>query len=973
MRKGKTLISAIILLLVGFLAGQPGAAQEAEKQQSVFGQKMQARYTPGNEGFKGQFFVAVSGGYHRWLDSGMGTGPMAAIAVGKWFTPLHGIRLEAGSGYFLDIKQNSRVKILPDVRISHLFNLTSFLDGYRPSQPGYFYTLAGLGYTWRFSPPSADAAGSWNAQLGLGYNLRVLRNLDLFVEPVFEINGNRYLPNANDFWRGYGTAFRGTVGVQYRLGKNEGLNRLWGRHPWFVTVSGGYAWQVAELPRNGFHIQAGFGEKLSHAVNLRLSGSWTHSYRKDADNHASYLAARLDGMVDLLALASGKEHLPVGISLFAGPEAGRLQIDEPSLWGRIGFLGGQVFYVGASAGVQLRTRIYRRVSAILEPRASFIPYVGAEADEPGGNRWDILLSGNLGLQYDFLSREDRRAAIRRVYGNLKRQYPRMHFFAGLEGIYFAPVSHLTTGGPYASLVLGGWFNPLHGLMLNGSLGFFNDLYFGNAHVKSSEWSAAYLFNLGRCLRDYDPARPLNLSLMAGAGYMMPIRELWEGSVLFRTGLDMGLPLLPRTQVVLRPEVNLFRAPSREWTPALRASLGLRYSIGGRDDARFPANGSAWLSAFGRQFVDQMDLVCGSDSWSTAGNYFVQLGAAVFRPFGKGYANGPLASVAFGRWLGPRHGVMLDVGAGYFRDNDNPPQHMAMGDVRASYLFRVRPLVSLLGGIGWLIPEIKDPAKGSLSAHGGLDVSLPLLQGMDLVVQPQVEVFQDPHNRVNGGPGKLAAAFRGTFGLRYNFYRKGLLPEWYTRKNWFIGLSGGYQTELGQYADAGGTRFSRNEYRVALSLGVQYSPAVSIRATGSFAKVFPQQDSFLHSIRYTSANLDFLYDLLATGDAGWKLSLSLLVGPEAGLFNKSVLKGGDEKPMRLPVRIGSRTRHSVGAYIGLSAGAQLKMKLGGGVAVFLEQRYSLIPYVQVFSAGDHRNNNSHLINTNLGIQYQWGRR
>ena len=1138
MMKGKRLISLTLVLIGLWAGGKQGAF--AQEEQSIFGEKMQSRYIPSHEGFKGNFFISTTGSYRRWMDQNMGAGPMVGVAFGKWFTPLHGARIEAGTGYFLDIERNARVKILPDVRASYLFNLSAFLDGYRPSRPGYLYTVAGAGYAWRLSPPSGEGAGGWNAQLGLGYSLRVLKGVNLIVEPAFELNGNRFLSQADDGWRGYYSGFRGTVGLQYRLGRNEALSSLWGRHPWFFTVSGGPVWQVAAASRNGFRASVGFGEKLSDAVSLRISGDWTHAYRKEADNHSAYMALRLDGMVDLLALATGKD-LPVGISLLGGPEAGRILVDEPSLMGPIGFLKGQVFYVGASAGMQVRTRIYRRISAFVEPRASFIPYVGIDEENGARNRVDVVFSGNLGLQYDFRTREERRAAW-------KRLYPRLNLFAGLEGSYFRPLSRDFASGPLASLALGGWFNPRNGLMFQASLGYFQDLRYGNGYVKSSEYSAAYLFHLTNYLRGTETSHPINLSLMAGAGYMLPIKEKWAGSVVFRTGLDLRMHLLRQTDLVARPEIDLLNTPAGKWTPALRGSFGLSYSMGGREDARFSGGGKGWYAILGagvqqevfrlsgealeeaplgeyrvnmgvgKMFSDRLDwrvsasylsqfssdqssfahrlrfasvsldalydllgtgatgqrwklsLVAGPEvgfqhraitgenskgsgiilgrqtvsayigasgglqvkyrftealsaylepkysvvpyvARTSRGdenyyshlygasfgleyafvrersqgqgyqpeasaeeyprNWFFQLTGTAFSPFGRGYANGPVVSLAAGRWLGSRHGVMLDAGAGYFRDNVNPPQHMAMGEVRASYLFRIRRLVSLMGGIGYLLPEVKQAEKGTFSAHLGFDIRMPLLGSVDLVAQPQLEVFRDPHNVVQGSREGIASAFRGTVGLRYNLYQKGTAPQWIPNNRWYVSVSGGYQSEQGQYADAAGTEFSHNEYRLAVSLGVQYSPALSVRATGSYSKIFPQEGSFLHSLRYTSANLDILYDLLADENGPQRLSLSLLAGPEGGFFNKSVFGEGSESPMRLPIRIGPRIQHSVGAYIGLSAGAQLKVRVGSHVSLYLEQRYSLIPYVQVFSKTDHRNASSHLWNSNLGLQYSFG--
>ena len=1140
MMNRKTILSLLLPVMLCLWTGGRDVAF-AQEEESVFGKKMQSRYNPSHTGFKGNFHLSAMGGYHRWLDKDFGAGAHFGIAFGKWFSPLHGARIEAGIGSIFDIDRADRMKVLPDVRASYLFDISSFLNGYDPARPGYFYSLAGLGYAWRLSDPAFQGSGNWNAQLGLGYNFRIFRGVDLFVEPAFEINGNQFSQQADDSWRGYYGGFRGTVGMQFRLGKNEELSRLWGRHPWFVTVSGGPAWQVAALPRSGFHLSLGFGEKLSDAVSLRLSGNWTHAYRKQEDNHSSYAGLRLDGIVDLLSLASGKER-PFGISLLGGPEVGWIKVDEPKPEGGVRFLNDQVLYVGASAGLQLRSRLYRRISAFVEPRASFIPYVGSRDGEGMQNSLDVVLSGSLGLQYEFLSRAQRREAWQRIQ-------PKLNLFAGLEGSYFRPLGRDVASGPLASIVLGGWINPLNGMMFHTTLGYFQDLQYGNGYLKASELSLSYLFHLTRFLRGRNSVRPVNLSLMAGAGYMLPIRENWGGSVLFRGGLDVRMHILRQTDLVARPEIDLLRGPSGKWSPALRGSFGLSYSMGSREDARFDGNWKGWYLAagagiqrelvqlvnndleeapvgeyrmnvaLGKKFTRRLDWrvsisylsqlgksgtsfahrlrfasvgldalydVLGTDDsdekWAlslvagpevglqhrtlsgenskgggilpgrqtvsayvgaSAGmqvkyrfneafaaylepkytlipyvsqtkggevsssshlygaslgleyafghdrarspltkedatseteegqTWFFQATGTVFNPFGQGYSNGPVASLAAGRWLGGRHGVMLDVGTGYFRDNFNPPQYLAMGEVRASYLFRIRSLVSLMGGVGYLIPEIKQPGRGSLSAHAGFDLRMPLYRGIDLVAQPQLELFADPHNVVSGSGGGLAGAFRGSFGLRYTLYPKGQAPGWDSSRKWFVGVSGGYQAEQGMCADADRTAISHNEYRIALSVGLQYTPAVSIRATGSFSGVVPMEESFRHSLRYASANLDFLYNLLADEDGSRRLSLSLLAGPEVGFFNKSPLGGGSEKPLPLPFRIAARSRHSIGAYLGVSAGAQLKVRTGKQSAIYLEQRYSHIPYVQALGRSDHRNASSNLWNTNLGIEYSFG--
>lgn len=1206
--KGMKVISLLLAALLG-LAGRAYAQQDSimvnrQAEESIFGLKMQNRYIPedqlfhepGRSGFLRaleNLSIGAGGSYHRLLDNGMSSGPMASLYLSKWFTPRQGIRIEAGAGYFFDNETRARVKILPDIRISHLFNLSAYLDGYNPASPGYFYLLSGLGYAWRMG--SSAPGGNWNAQLGAGYSFRIFRGTDLFVEPVLELDGNANLQQQDGNWRGYYGGIRGNVGLSYRIDRWNQLMPPKTEHQWYWETTGGAAWQRPG-GRSGYQLMLGVREKLSPAGSVRLSGVWTQArLNGDWENRFSYGAARLEGMLDLLALG-GAEDLPWGISLAAGPEAGAILATKavtPEVFGGWGAIGVQSFYVGATTALQLRARLYKRFSAILEPRASFIPYVTRGEGSTANNNLDILLSANLGLQYAVPTVQERIDAMHRIEAwdrstwedvnarwdrsktNFQeRALPKINLFAVLEGSYFRPLGKDYANGPLASLSVGGWFDDANGMLVNGGLGYFQDLQYNNGYVKTTEFSAAYLLNITRLINGYDPGQVSNISLFLGGGYLLTLREVWKGSPIFRTGLEYRRHVMARTDLVVRPEIDFLKAPSEEWTAALRGTFGLGYSLGGARLARFADPGGQWFFSlgagyqnellrladqnleeaplgeyritasagrkfnarlawrlsgsylsqlqgennndsfthrlrfasvnidalydllgdeledrkwslslmggpevglqhkgnigesskgsglfFGRQTVSAyLGISAGvqvkyrfADNWSVylepkyslapyvaltskgEENYyshiygtnfglefalgrgrrefarpagtsarrsdfvshsFIQVSGTSFSPFGRGYSNGPIASLGAGYWFKGPHGMMMDLGVGYFRDNlysigvdghAYAPQHMAAGEIRASYLLNLNRLsttskensqpveVSLISGIGYLIPEIKQTEKGTLTAHAGFDFRTPLYKGVSLVVQPQLEIFRDPHTVVDGTRTDIGGAFRGTFGLSYSFNKDGSIPSFDPGKDWFIGISGGVQRESGHLPDEDGTELSKNEYRIAVSLGRSYSNALSIRGTGSFSEIFPQESSFLHSLRFVSANLDVLYDLLANERGDNRISLSLLGGPEAGLFNKNYSGRGNESPMTIPIRIGRRTHHGVGAYIGLSAGVQLKVRVFDGLSLYLEPRYSLVPYVVIYNYKDHRNMNSHLWNANLGIQYSFGQK
>ena len=1196
--KGK---KKILLLLAASLFLGPAFRTYAQEdslrvkvEPSIFNMKMQQRFTPSHQLFHElgrspllqvleNSSISLSGSYHRWLDPNLSSGPSLTLSLNKWINPTHGVRLEASAGYFFNNEEHYRVKMLPDIRISHLFNLSAYLDGYDYQRPGYLYTVAGAGYTWLLGN-----SGSWTAQLGLGYSFHILRGTDLFVEPVLELNGNGLLQLTDGNWRGYHGGIRGNVGINYRIDRWNTLIPPKVEHRWFLVADGGPAWMVyspTASPKNGYHVSVGVGERLSNAASVRLSGAWTQTFLP-ADNsvQSRYAALRLEGMVDLLRLG-GREELPWGFSLMAGPETGLMD---------------KRFYVGATAGAQLGARVFKRFSAFVEPRISLIPYVIDNADASRyENTLDLLLSTNLGLQYNIPTVEERIAAWDRTkqwsrdtwdqtvawdrqawddvnerwdrtQESMRRTGQRINLFAALEGSYFRPLGRDFANGPLASLSLGTWLNELNGVLVNTGLGYFQDLQYRNGYVKTMEFSAAYLLNLTRLAKGPDPDRQLNLSLLAGAGYMMPLKEKWTGSAIFRSGLDLRMHVLPRTDLIIRPEMDFLKAPSDLWSPAVRVSSGLSYSMGGAPVANFSDKGREWFvsvgagiqneilrlagetyeddplgeyrlnAAVGRRYSARLDWrvtlsylsqlhglrsqsfthrlrftslnvealynLLGDDlldrKWSlslvggpeiglqhkgnegedikgsglilkrktvsafiglTGGlqvkyrftdaisafiepkyslapyvartskgeeNYyahiygthfgleymfgrerfrggfqdipehqelaytFIQATATAFSPFGRGYANGPMASLGVGHWFSSPHGAMLEVGVGYFRDNQRTvgvdghlyaPQHMAAGEVRGSYLVNLNRLasltrenmpveMSLISGIGYLIPEVKQANKGTFTVHGGFDVRMHILPGTDLVVQPQLEMFTDPHKVVDGTRDGLGGAFRGSFGLSYNLTREGRFPNWDPGKDWFVAVSSGIQNESGRMSEERGTETSRNEYRIAVSFGRRYTNAFSLRLGGSFSEIFPQESTFLHSLRYTSANLDFLYDLLANERDDKRISFSLLGGPEAGFFNKNYSGKNNEHPMTFPIRIGRRVNHGVGAYIGLSVGMQLKVRITNGISLYLEPRYSMVPYVIAPKRNhDHRNMTSNLWNANFGIQYSFARK
>ena len=149
MNKGILITLLSVCLCTLSRAQEDSVKVQPKAEPSIFSMKMQRRFIPTDAPFhpyetEGRSFlralentsISLSGGYRHWLDAQASSGPMVTLAVQKWISPRHGLRLEGGSGYFMDLDGLSRVVLLPDLRLSHVFNLSAWLNGFDPSAAG---------------------------------------------------------------------------------------------------------------------------------------------------------------------------------------------------------------------------------------------------------------------------------------------------------------------------------------------------------------------------------------------------------------------------------------------------------------------------------------------------------------------------------------------------------------------------------------------------------------------------------------------------------------------------------------------------------------------------------------------------------------------------------------------------------------------------------------------------------------------
>lgn len=390
-------------------------------QESLLGYKMMRRYRPINQpfvedkGFFSNMFIMLVGSGYRQFASNYSNGPYITSTLGKWFTKWHGARLSTGIGYFWDNYSATRVW-MADTRLSYMFNLTSYIDGYDPDRLLEFYPLAGLGLALNWDSDNAVTVGP-SAHLGLDVNFHIFPGLDLVVEPIFELQNDSRRLVRMDIWRNYLIAAHMGYGLRIFLDPNH-----FGGDPgrdWFFTVSSGMELQNSDLERNirfgkaiGASSMIGAGRYYSDIFSIRTSlGYGWHFWKeiKEGDTdiygnllpparfRSSYFILRVDGIMDVLPyiIKDLPEHFPWSASVMMGPEIGVLYKKDP-------YKEDIVYpYVGFTGGLQGKYTIWRGLGVFVEPRVSIVPYsaYAFRTDTVNRNYYDAVVSLSLGFEY----------------------------------------------------------------------------------------------------------------------------------------------------------------------------------------------------------------------------------------------------------------------------------------------------------------------------------------------------------------------------------------------------------------------------------------------------------------------------------------------------------------------------------------------------------------------------------------------
>ena len=340
-----------------------------------------------------------------------GFGLMGGLSFGKWLHQDHGVRATLGVGGWQD-NRDGQVITGMDLTASYLFNLSSYVGGYRTSRFCELMVVSGVGYGLASRP--GNSGGSLSAHVGANINLRLFKNIDFFIEPLVAIYGNGVAVSAAGSWRSWLAAFQGTCGLTYNFNKSwSGASRLLKPSPegWFISLQGGPHYQnsavVYDLVKDksiGVHIALGVGKYYTDYFAMRYSaafsrGSWI-VYDGIVEYPSNYFTVRAEGMLDLVNLISRACNMsgtsPFSASVLLGPEIGYMHKSDQTV-------DVSSLYLGITGGVQAKCYLTRRFALFVEPRFSIIPYDAPLHDFTSSNYfrnyYDNILNFNFGIEF----------------------------------------------------------------------------------------------------------------------------------------------------------------------------------------------------------------------------------------------------------------------------------------------------------------------------------------------------------------------------------------------------------------------------------------------------------------------------------------------------------------------------------------------------------------------------------------------
>lgn len=368
------------------------------------------------EPFMANTFASVGVNTTKLLSEDYSFGLMGKVSFGKWVHQDHAVRMGLSYGKWQDNFDGSPINAM-ELDASYLFNLSSYVGGYRTNRLCEVMIVSGVGYANSFHNDQLTHA--FSAHVGANLNMRLFKNIDFFIEPSASLYTNGMAVSYAGNWRTWLSAFQTSVGLSYNIMPSQSGDSplLYPRTDgWYVSLLGGPHFQNSHLVHNlvglsksmGVHIALGIGKYYNDYFSFRYSGAFSRGswvIYGDEEMPCNYFVARAEGMLDLVGLfTKEKNKKPVfAASLLLGPEIGYMHKVDHDFFDHDKELIVDSVYMGVCGGLQFKVRPARRLGLFFEPRFSLIPYEAPYYEEISlndfRNYYDAIINLNFGIEF----------------------------------------------------------------------------------------------------------------------------------------------------------------------------------------------------------------------------------------------------------------------------------------------------------------------------------------------------------------------------------------------------------------------------------------------------------------------------------------------------------------------------------------------------------------------------------------------
>lgn len=697
----------------------------------------------------GAILTSVPSEWHRY------TGPTATMSIGKWFSPLHAVRLSATAAAYRQ-RDEGRAKAA-GVRAEYIFNLYNALAGYRREAP-FSLNLAG-GFSYNASKSSAEGVqSSLGAGLGLQAAFRVAEGVEIFLEPRLDAYGRNYAVKASST-DGYDVASSLQLGLNFRQwldtreqrARNEDFRHKSRYDHFFIEGAAGGALPVTTSDIRNF-------DKTTRPLAYVSIGKW-HSPTGGVRlwGEAGKLNAESAGGSNK-SVAFGAEYLWNATNTFHGYLPGRrFELSTGLGFNFAARNGSKRLYPGLGGSLKVHWNAAPMVGVFVQPM------VRAYNDDflPGKTNFthlDYTLSLVAGLHLRLSGYNP--AAARAIY---KEEGPEGSFsIAGGIGAQGTAIAHTSLWGQLGRISYTRGTNPISSWRISLS-GYHNRLH-GRQYAKAAA-EGDYMVNLSNLGLGYNPERIVNLKAFAGIGLGADYNS-GKGSFApsLHGGAQLSARLTPHLRAFIEPRLGYEMSSRYDGNRLSRvqssAMLGLDYSFKART-SRAKAGPATERPSF-------VSLALGTGAYT--GSLTSMPGLRRKFTF--------VSDLVAGRWLNNRSGFAVGFSSTAVQRKGDGNQWLSA--IHADYLLNLRTALSnvedtgnplrLSAAIGANLTFSSKKSEEKTHIAPGLQAALEagwrFSSGLELFLRPQATLLT---KGISGGKGHPAEGeLRLMLGTKYCF-------------------------------------------------------------------------------------------------------------------------------------------------------------------------------------------------------------